>query len=350
MSIDINQLVDALMELPTINVPQNRNDLINELPTYIRGNISRRPEAKNDIRNTIKTCLNYENGLNDFMNRLREYEEPQSLLFQKVEEIVRGEISRDVFYTAYADEDLNVLDSDIKISEIMNNYHLCLIANNKYLYTGRLQYPFSDAENLRETLHSFYHFEDSFTSFVKDATREDMFKVFQKYADLLTPDDNLLLFFAGHGEWDEENQLGYWVPVDAKTDNFANWVSVNDIKDFLKRLKAKHVLIISDCCFSGGLFREFGGENLLTRLPSRIYKLPSRKAITSSTLNKVLDHSMFNKTLIKRLKENQMPALDAMTLFVSMREAVVNNTDNLPQYGVIHGANDEGGDFVFLRK
>jgi len=35
-----------------------------------------------------------------------------------------------------------------------------------------------------------------------------------------------------------------------------------------------------------------------------------------------------------------------MQLFVSFREAVMNNSPNTPQYGTIQNAGDEGGDFI----
>lgn len=37
-------------------------------------------------------------------------------------------------------------------------------------------------------------------------------------------------------------------------------------------------------------------------------------------------------------------------LFTRMYEPNVNNASTIPQYGVIQGAGDEGGDFIFIKK
>ena len=82
-----------------------------------------------------------------------------------------------------------------------------------------------------------------------------------------------------------------------------------------------------------------------------LYKLPSRKAITSGTLNEVPDKSVFVEYLIKRLNENKKEYLSSEELFSSMRQAVINNSpvNQVPQYGEIRGAGDEGGDFIFIK-
>jgi uncharacterized caspase-like protein len=62
--------------------------------------------------------------------------------------------------------------------------------------------------------------------------------------------DNLLIYYAGHGVLDREADQGYWLPVDAEPDSQANWVSVATITATLKAMVAKHVLVISDSCYS----------------------------------------------------------------------------------------------------
>ncbi len=42
--------------------------------------------------------------------------------------------------------------------------------------------------------------------------------------------------------------------------------------------------------------------------------------------------------------------MSADQLFYRFREAVINNSPNTPQYGVIHDAGDEGGEFIFIRR
>ena len=52
------------------------------------------------------------------------------------------------------------------------------------------------------------------------------------FADL-TENDNLLIYYAGYGAVDYEAEEGYWLPVDAKPDNVANWISNSTFDDAL---------------------------------------------------------------------------------------------------------------------
>ena len=58
------------------------------------------------------------------------------------------------------------------------------------------------------------------------------------------------------------------------------------------------------------------------------------------------------KYLLKNLETNQAEYLPAQDLFSTFKIAVLNNSvlDQIPQYGVVQGAGDEGGDFIFARR
>ena len=172
----------------------------------------------------------------------------------------------------------------------------------------------------------------------------------------ITTDDNLLIFYAGHGYWDEDSEIGYWIPSNARKESKADWVRNSTIRDYMREIKSKHSLLIADACFAGGIFktRDLGyksSENLNTSAISKLYGISSRKAMTSGTLTKVPDRSAFTKYLVKRLEENGSKYLPASELFANMRIAVINNSDVVPQFGTIQNVGDEGGgDFIFTKK
>ncbi len=76
----------------------------------------------------------------------------------------------------------------------------------------------------------------------------------------------------------------------------------------------------------------------------------SRKAMTSGTLKQVPDESIFIRYLLKRLDDNEEKYMSSEELFTSFRMAVMNNSQNVPQYGTVQNVGDEGGDFIFIRK
>jgi len=233
-----------------------------------------------------------------------------------------------------------------------SKYYALVIGNNNYPNPGipNLENPISDAESLINTLTTKYSFDIKDIVFLQNATRIEIIEHFDLFARKITPQDNFLVFYAGHGKWDPDIEQGYWLPVDAKAESSANWISNSDIRDKIKKVKSKHSLLISDACFSGGIFR--GREVSNVRAMLELYNAPSRRAITSGALNTVPDKSVFMRYLIKKLNENDNTLISAEQLFNSFKMIVIDNSPRgqKPQFGVIGESGDEGGDFIFLRK
>ena len=160
-----------------------------------------------------------------------------------------------------------------------------------------------------------------------------------------------MIFYAGHGVFDETLNRGYWLPRDARVDQKGSWISNNDIKDYISALETKQTLLISDACFSGSIF-EYNRdiEVVENKTLTKILNKNARIAITSGLDKPVPDESIFIAYLIKTLKENNSSFLKASDLFQSLEEAVLSNTENIPQYGVIKNAKHEGGEFIFFKK
>jgi hypothetical protein len=83
---------------------------------------------------------------------------------------------------------------------------------------------------------------------------------------------------------------------------------------------------------------------------NELYRDRSRKAITSGSLTEVPDESFFLYMLLKTLDENEYQFLPASSIFSRIYEPVMNNAPSTPQFGVIQGAGDEGGDFIFIKR
>lgn len=215
-----------------------------------------------------------------------------------------------------------------------------------------LDHPVSDAYKMKETLSAYYDFPASNITVLENPTRGDIFSALYKLRSQVTLNDNLLLFYAGHGFWDENIKQGYWWPKDATTNDPSNWLSNSDLREQLRGINSAHTLLVSDACFSGGIFRTRDASAIKSASIDYqlLYKMPSRRAITSGTLTAVPDRSVFVEYFIKRLKENKEQFLPSQQLFGSLRLAVINNSATVPQQGVIAETGDEGGDFIFIKK
>lgn len=213
-----------------------------------------------------------------------------------------------------------------------------------------LDNPIGDAERLYSTLVQRYRFNLSEMVLLRDAKRLDIINALDYLSGRVTPRDNVLIFYAGHGTWDEKSDIGYWLPSDAYMTTTANWFRNSTLVDYLKAIDSKHTLLITDACFAGSIFKTRAGFQKEDRAYEVLYELPSRKAMTSGTLTEVPDRSSFTRYLIDRLDSNEDTYISSEQLFSSFRIAVINNSDAIPQYGEIRNVGDQGGDFIFLKR
>ena len=231
------------------------------------------------------------------------------------------------------------------------NYHALVIGNNNYLYVAKLNTAVNDAKSVGYMLQNEYGFK---VKLIVDGTRNHMLEILDAYRAKLTQNDNLLIYYAGHGYYDKEAERGYWLPVDAKETTKAAWLSNVDITDTLKATRAKHVMIVADSCYSGALTRSIHVKLRSPEWLSRISRKKSRTVLTSGGLEPVSDsgggvHSVFAKVFLDVLKENT-GIMDGTLFFSKLRRPVMVNSDQTPQYSDIRKAGHDGGDFLFVRK
>ncbi len=210
--------------------------------------------------------------------------------------------------------------------------------------------PIKDSKKLHQILTTKYNFSGDNIQFIRNATRADIIRSLDELARIITTDDNLLIFYAGHGWWDENANNGYWLPSDADSEEKTNWFRNSTLVDYLKEINSKHTLLIADACFGGSIFNMRSAFGSREKAYEKLYELPSRKAMTSGQLTKVPDRSSFTRFLIQRLEENEDTYLSSEQLFSSFRIAVINNSDAIPEFGEIENVGDEGGDFIFIKK
>jgi hypothetical protein len=249
-------------------------------------------------------------------------------------------------------DDPNVLAEQLNPNFEFGDYHALVIGNQNYQYLGDLVTPAADAEDVSTALRELYGFE---TTTIHDATRAEMYSALGALREELGPHDNLLIYYGGHGIFDEEVNEGYWMPVDANLELPSTWLATSAVSTMLRGIRAKHILIIADSCYSGGMTREVTPPR---RTRGYIYLLankPTRMVMTSGGFEPVRDdgggtNSIFAKYFLTTLQENQTPVLEASKLFLRIREPIMENALQTPWYAPIRFAGHEGGDFLFLRR
>lgn len=229
-------------------------------------------------------------------------------------------------------------------------YYALVIGNNNYEKLPKLKTAVSDAKLISRVLRDVYDFE---IKLILDGTRLEIVSSLDQYRRKLTAQDNFLIYYAGHGYFDEEAKRGYWLPVNAIEDTTADWISNVDVTDKLQAIKAKHVLVVADSCYSGTLTRGISIKNRSPNYLLSISKKRARTVMTSGGLEPVIDsgggdNSVFAKAFYNELKRNT-GILDGTQLFSNIRRPVMVNAPQTPQYSDIRFAGHEGGDFIFVR-
>jgi hypothetical protein len=239
------------------------------------------------------------------------------------------------------------------------NYYALVIGNASYQHWESLGTPHADALAVSQVLDRKYGFN---VTTVLDASRGRIFREIAKLRATLTENDNLLIYYSGHGQWDNANQKGYWVPVDGEKDNVANYISSADITDQLIALRARQVLVVADACYAGVLVRNVAEQNAASAanktnwLLSRA-QLQSRKVMSSGGVRQVMDggggrHSIFARQFLEGLNRMSEP-FEAGELYREIAPRVESvakgfGEQQQPQYGQLRSSGHVGGDFVFV--
>lgn len=241
------------------------------------------------------------------------------------------------------------------------SYHALIIGNNNFANLQNLKTAERDAVTVEKLLREKYGFQ---TTLLLDATRYDMLSAMNKMRETLTSEDNLLIYYAGHGEI--ANSTGYWLPVDAEPGNDANWIANATITKYVETMNAKHVIVVADSCYSGTLSR-----TSLARLSKGLTGQQQRKwyetvasskvrtVFTSGGVKPVLDsvgdsrHSVFSTAFIDELESSSSQVVSTYKLFLKVQERVKAEAarigvDQNPQYSPMQFAGHESGEFLFI--
>ena len=241
-----------------------------------------------------------------------------------------------------------------------HNYAL-VIGNSDYLRFPKLATPMNDAKTVAEILSQHYGYK---TTTVMNANRYALLAALNRLGQKLTDKDNLIIYYAGHGELDKDKSTGYWLPVDADLTDKRKWIPNSAITDIINALPAKRVLVIADSCYSGALTRSavpqfdtnLSEADRLSWLRA-VSKSRARVALTSGGLQPVADssggtHSVFATVFLQVLQENKS-VLEGQRLYSEVAARIATNPvalqiGQVPQYAPIRHAGHESGEFFFM--
>lgn len=250
------------------------------------------------------------------------------------------------------------LPRDVKLGR----FFAVVIGNNSYRDASwpALKSAANDATAVANLLQSRYGYQ---TKLVLNGNRLEMLSAINEMREQLKAEDNLLIYYAGHGELDAKGQ-GYWIPVDGAAKATSTWISNAQVSDMLNTMNAKHVLVVADSCYSGSMTRASAPSFNAASMPADKWNSwvktmvgsRSRTALTSGGVQPVPDvgsgkHSYFARAFLNALQDNNR-LLEAQRLFREVSSSLALSaidapvTQN-PQYAPIRYAGHESGEFFF---
>lgn len=257
----------------------------------------------------------------------------------------------------YSDRGLSVISDLSHHSGKVGEFKALIIAINEYKdpKIPDLTTAVNDAQEIARILKNKYGFKVS-TLFNGKATKKAIYNALRDMAYHAKENDSVLIYYAGHGELDRQYDDGWWIPSSARAGDPVTYLDNVQVQKAMRSIKARHVLLISDSCYSGTLFGQ-ATRSLPPVINDKyyvnLYNEKSRWGMTSGNKTPVADsgtgkHSVFAYELIKVLKNNKNPFLSTQEIYTRIAPIVSNNSEQTPLCRPIRNTGDQGGSFVFI--
>lgn len=240
------------------------------------------------------------------------------------------------------------------------NYAL-LIATDEYESWPKLSNPINDARTIARELKETYGFE---TQLVENPGGEEMLSLLRGHVKKpLGPNDQLLVFIAGHGDYDEVTEEGFLVARNSKKGDLSrsSYIAHARLRDIVEKFSAGHVLLVMDVCFGGSFDQRIGAgghrggdeyaEISAADFRKRKLKYRTRRYLTSGGKEYVPDgrpgqHSPFARKILEALRS--YGGKQGYLTIGKISEFVEKVTPE-PRAGEF-GTNEPGSDFVLISK
>lgn len=230
--------------------------------------------------------------------------------------------------------------------------YLFIVGINNYQHWPKLNNAVKDVNDISEVLIGRYNFNFSNITMLRDeqATRANIYNSLRSLIEKIGPSDNLVVYFSGHGYFDQLLNEGYWIPVDAHVNSTGEYISNTDILKVLSNINSQHTFLVADACFSGALFAD-----ARRGYTDNVEKFRSRWGLASGRLEVVSDgaigtNSPFARKFIEYLRNNQKQKFPVSELIQFVKTQVAEESEQTPIGNPLKILGDEGGELVFYTK
>ncbi|MBT3294927.1 MAG: caspase family protein [Verrucomicrobia bacterium] len=237
-------------------------------------------------------------------------------------------------------------------------YHAVIVAINDYAQWNDLVYPERDARRIAHILRESYGFDRIDELYGEKASLRSLRRKLSDLSRKSTADDAILFFFAGHGKLVERGDArgGYLVPYGGSLHDASTWLAYKEVREFLKKTRARQVLLISDSCYAGAALATRGATTERVDLTDKEYawygllsSKPSRYVLTSGNLEQVPDESVFAEQFTRQLESTNL-VFSAAELAGRLQKPVFDATGKQVRCGEMQGVlPEQDGQFIFVQ-
>ncbi|MDX2303938.1 MAG: tetratricopeptide repeat protein [Microscillaceae bacterium] len=242
-------------------------------------------------------------------------------------------------------------------SSLIGRQKALLFATDTYDSWTNLLNPINDARAIGRDLRDLYGFD---VEIAENYNKEQVMLKIKEYAKMsYENNDQLFIFFAGHGQFDDVFKEGYVVASDSKfeDESKSSYIAHSNLKTYINSIPCRHIFLVMDVCFGGTFDREVAlrGEGDITsdreELINRKMRYIARKYLTSGGKEYVPDgragqHSPFVRKFLEALRaaggKDRILTLSEIMEYVTM-------TNPQPHYGEF-GTSEPGSDFLFIAR
>jgi hypothetical protein len=247
---------------------------------------------------------------------------------------------------------LNRDGAAISASNPMGKTWVVFIENSKYSTFSPLEGPVKDINLMMRALGNY-----QIHQFIqkKDMTKEQMEKFFSiELRDQIKTNQvkSLVIWYAGHGKF--INDVGYWIPIDAKRDDEYTYFNLSTLRASMETYITylTHALVVTDACESGSGFYQSMRSDLKNRSCDdwKSTQFKSSQVFSSAGYELAVDDSQFTRTFANALANNPKACIPIEEIVARVSTAVGDNNQQKPRFGKITGLKDEDGTFFFIAK
>lgn len=236
-----------------------------------------------------------------------------------------------------------------------------IFGTDDYDEWGDLSNPVKDAKTIAAELEESYGFK---VELILNPTRRDILLKLREYATKsYLPQDQLFIFYAGHGQFDEVTTMGYLATKDSKLDDpiKETYIAHSVLRDQVNNIPCDHILVMLDACFggtfdqtiarSGSRGMDDGYQIAQSEFIARKLRYKTRRYVTSGGKEYVPDgrpgaHSPFARAFLDALRN--YGGADRILTMMEM-QTYFERLPNVPRAGEF-GINEPGSDFIFIAR